>query len=561
MRRFKDLSINTKLSLLVTVAAGVAMLSACGTFAVNDYRMMRNSKVRQLDALAKVLGANSTAALTYNDPATAAELLSSLSEQPTIRLACFYDRFGELFAIYETDDNPHDTPPAPGPDGHKFTDHGDLEVTYSIVQDGEKKGTLSLHASTADLQKQMVAYVQIVAVVMVVSLAGAVLFCSRMQRAISLPILRLGETAQRISAAGDYSIRVEKEADDELGTLYDEFNRMLDRIKQGEAALQKAHDDLELRVEQRTAQLSTANLDLSREVVERKRTERELEEAHERLVDVARQAGMAEIATGVLHNVGNVLNSINVSATLMADRLRNSRLSDLQRAIEMIDFQRVDLGHFFTTDEKGKLLPEFLVMLAEHLNQERGAIVEELRSLAKNIDHVKTIVSMQQSYAGVAGLVDEVSMEELVEDALKMNQSSFEKHGIEVILHCSDLPETRVERQKLLQVLVNLIANARDSLIESPGHERRLTIRIGPGRQDRMRIEVADNGVGIPPENLTAIFSHGFTTKQHGHGFGLHTSANAVKEMGGHLAVVSEGPGHGATFSVELPLHSVEMVV
>jgi len=561
VRRFKDLSINTKLSLLVTVAAGVAMLSACGSFAVNDYRMMRNSKVRQLEALAKVLGSNSTAALTYDDPATAAELLASLDEQPTVYLAYFHDRFGEVFAVYETDDNPHAVPPVPGPDGHRFTEHGDLEVTHSIVQDGEKKGTLSLHASTADLQQQLAGYVKIVVVVMVVSLAGAVLLSRRMQRAISLPILRLGKTAQRISAEGDYSIRVKKEADDELGALYDEFNRMLARIERSEAELQKARDDLELRVQHRTSQLSEVNLDLSREVVERKRTEKELEEAHERLVDVARQAGMAEIATGVIHNVGNVLNSINVSATLLADRLRNSRLSDLQRAVEMIDARRGELGRFFTEDEKGKLLPDFLGMLAEHLNEERVAVVEELQALAKNIDHVKTIVSMQQSYAGVAGLVEDVSLEELVEDALQLNQSSFEKHGIEVLLHCTGLPDARLEKQKLLQVLVNLIANARDALIESPGSRRQLAIRVGRGEENRLRIEIADNGVGIPREDLTRIFSHGFTTKQHGHGFGLHSAANAVKEMGGHLAVVSDGPACCATFSVELPLHPVEMAM
>jgi len=560
-RSFKDFSINHKLNLLVITAGGVALLLSCGAFVVNDYRILRASKVRQLSALATVLGSNSTAALTFDDPSTGAEILASLRMQPTVEFACLHNARGEVFAKYGYGPAAHHTPPPPGRSGYRFTKGGYLDVTHQIIQDEELIGTIYLHASMVDLREQLFQYVKIVAIVMGVSLSGSILLSRRMQRVISLPILRLADAAQQISRAGDYSIRVEREADDELGTLYDEFNEMLDQIQRAEKELQTAHDELELRVEQRTRQLSEANLDLSREIAERERAEQELEQTHQRLVETARQAGMAEIATGVLHNVGNVLNSVNVSATLVSDRLRSSRVSDLGRAVEMMSRHAADLGSFLTEDEKGKLLPDFLAMLAERLHQERAALLEELQSLIDNVDHVKTIVAMQQSYAGVVGVVEAVSLTKLVDDALKLNVSSFEKHDIDVHREYAELPEVRVEKQKLLQILVNLIANAKDSLIESSGRSRELTVRIQPEGEDLLQIAVSDNGVGISGGDLTRVFSHGFTTKPDGHGFGLHASANAAREIGGNLTAYSEGPNRGATFILEFPFHPIEMAV
>ncbi len=558
MRSFKDTSIKTKLSLLLTVAGGVAVLLSCGALAVNDYLMIRDSKVRQLATLTEMLASQSTAALIFDDPITATELLDTLRGQPTVCYACLYNAEGEAFATFDNGESRHDAPPPIGPSGFVFAEHGELEVTQAIVQDGTHLGTIVLHASAADLHQQLYDNVRIVGTVMLVSLCGLVLLSGRLQRVISVPLLRLARAAQKISAEGDYTIRVQKEADDELGTLTVEFNLMLRRIQQSEEQLQRAHDGLELRVEQRTAELSRANLDLSREIAERQRTENELDRTHRQLVDAARQAGMAEIATGVLHNVGNVLNSVNVSATLVGDRLRSSKLGDLRRAVELMSEHADALGRFITEDAKGKLLPNFLAMLAEHLDAERRVMLEELDALADNIDHVKTIVAMQQSYAGVAGVEESVALNELIEDALKMNASSLTKYGIEVVRQFDPLPRVAVEKQKLLQILVNLIANAKDALIETIGRRRRLTLGVSLDAADRVQIEVTDRGVGIPPDDLARIFSHGFTTKRHGHGFGLHTSANAAKEMGGRLTAHSDGPNRGATFVVDLPYKPAE---
>jgi Amt family ammonium transporter len=296
------------------------------------------------------------------------------------------------------------------------------------------------------------------------------------------------------------------------------------------------------------------------DITQRKNHEAELARMHDQLLDAARRDGMAEIATGVLHNVGNVLNSVNVSATLISDWLRKSKLSELSRAVQLIKENRDQLGTFITEDKRGKHLPDFLAILSDHLEREDAAMMQEALSLVKNIDHIKTIVTMQQSYAGVSGVVEPVSLSALVDDALKLNSSSFDKYGIEIQREYEDLPELNLEKQKLLQILVNLVKNAKDSLAQHGTANGRLLLRIFRHEEEMVRIEVRDNGVGIPPENLTRIFSHGFTTKVDGHGFGLHASANTAQQMGGSLIAVSDGPGLGAAFIVELPFTPAEIM-
>ena len=341
--------------------------------------------------------------------------------------------------------------------------------------------------------------------------------------------------------------------------MYDQFNAMLDEIQKRDAELRQVQDQLEGRVAERTAKLTRANFKLSREVAERARAETELESVHGQLVDAARRAGMAEVATGVLHNVGNVLNSINVSSTLLSERLRDSKLTDLRRAVDLMNEHLDDLPAFFTDDEQGRQLPRFLDLLAEHLAQQKHELVEEVRVLNNNVDHVKTIVAMQQSYAGVAGVIAKVKIAELIQDAIRMNSSSLEKYQIQLTCDVADIPTIGVDKQRLLQILVNLVANAKDALVASDRSDRQLTVRARRQGDDWVRIDVIDNGIGIAPDNLTRIFSHGFTTKKSGHGFGLHSSANAAREMGGALSVHSDGPGCGARFSIELPVVPMEV--
>jgi signal transduction histidine kinase len=292
---------------------------------------------------------------------------------------------------------------------------------------------------------------------------------------------------------------------------------------------------------------------VGRDITARKEAEARLSEMHRGLLDVSRRAGMAEIATGVLHNVGNTLNSVNVSAHLVTERVGGLRVSGLLKSAELLREHEADLATFFTTDPRGQQLPSYLQALAEQLSQEREAVLGEMRRLGDNVDHIKRVVSMQQKHARFSGALEQVSMPELIDDALRLLAVSFERLGIQLRREYAELPPVVVDRHRLLQILVNLVGNARHALLESGREDKRLGIRVERDGE-RLRITVEDNGVGIPPDNLERLFTRGFTTKKDGHGFGLHISALTAGEMGGSLGATSAGPGRGATFILELPV-------
>lgn len=291
------------------------------------------------------------------------------------------------------------------------------------------------------------------------------------------------------------------------------------------------------------------------DITEKKEAEMELDTLQLQLLDISRQAGMAEVATGVLHNVGNVLNSVNVSSNILSDLIKNSKLTSLSKVTTLLREHTNDLAQYITADTKGKLLPTYLISLTEHLSEEHVDMVNELAILSKNVEHIKDIVSMQQSYAKVSGMQESIPAKDLVEDALQINAPSFSRNGVKVIrTGDTDVPNVQVEKHKVLQILVNLLRNAKNAMESVPRKERKLTVGIQNKGRDRVRITVRDQGCGIAPENLTRIFSHGFTTKTDGHGFGLHIGALAAQEMGGSLIAESDGPGKGATFILDLPV-------
>lgn len=560
MRSYRDFSIKTKLSLLVLLAGSVALALATTCFVINDVAMIRSSTVQVMRSVAELLGSNSTAALDFQDAERANELLSSLRLQPSVAFACLYDTAGKPLATYHrADATDKQTRPLPPEYGAEFDDDGHLDIVEPITRGDQLVGTIYLHASMDELHDQMLRYLGIVAGMLIFSLGGSLILSSRFQRLISTPILKLAKTAEEVSQRRDFSIRVVKPAKDELGTLYDKFNEMLEQIEQGEAAIQKARDELEVKVVERTAELSRANKELSREITVRVQAEMELEQTHEKLLDAARRAGMAEIATGVLHNVGNVLNSVNVSATLVADRLRQSKVADLARVVDLIEAHVDDLGDFVSQDPKGKHLPEFLRLLATHLADEKVDVGRELEQLMAKVEHIKAIVATQQSYAGVSGVVEAVDLSVMLDDALRLNATAFERHRIKVIKEYAPLPKVLVDKQKVLQIVVNLVKNAKEAFHDCPTQaDRQVIVRTSRCDERRLKIEVIDNGIGIAAEDLTRIFSHGFTTKSTGHGFGLHSCANAASEMGGELTAQSDGRGLGAAFTLEIPFEPAE---
>jgi PAS domain S-box-containing protein len=281
-------------------------------------------------------------------------------------------------------------------------------------------------------------------------------------------------------------------------------------------------------------------------------------EAEDSLMELSRHAGMAEIATGVLHNVGNVLNSVNVSTSLVAGKVRESRVDKLVVLIHMLEQHSGDLPEFLAKDPKGQRVLPYLAKLGDHFQSERDILLAELESLSSHVGHIKQIVATQQSYAKLSGLVENISLSDVVDDALRILEAGLVRHKIGVEREFEILPTIAADKHQVLQILLNLLRNAKQAVQEGGGEQRVIRISIRRLGERRISLAVQDNGVGLAPENLTRIFAHGFTTKADGHGFGLHSCALAASQMGGSLRAESEGPGHGATFVLELPLRAAD---
>lgn len=312
--------------------------------------------------------------------------------------------------------------------------------------------------------------------------------------------------------------------------------RSFGEINRVNKELQTANDVLEQRVEERT---------------------RELKDTQSELLDTARQAGMAEIATNVLHNVGNVLNSVNISADLVTRKLRSSKAQGLGKAMQLINAHQDSLGIFLTQDEKGKMLPGYLNQLVDAIALEQQGMADELAQLSKSVDHIKDIVATQQSYAGANSLMEPLHISELLEDALRMNAGALTRHHVTVVKEYGDVPQVMGDKHRLLLILINLISNAKYAMTDLSNRPRQMTLGVKVVEDTILQISVKDDGEGIDPENMTRIFAHGFTTRKEGHGFGLHSCALAAIEMNGHLTAHSDGPGKGALFTLQIPLKPV----
>jgi signal transduction histidine kinase len=327
-----------------------------------------------------------------------------------------------------------------------------------------------------------------------------------LRRSVIDPLSKLTQHAVEIGASDDYSRRLNVQRADEIGALAREFDGMLGK----------------------------------------------LERSHEAMVRAARDAGMSEIATGILHNIGNVLNSVNVSANLMTTRLRESKLAKLEKLRELVESKGERLGEFIATDPKGKHVGPFLCEVARSLRSEQETQSAELASLSEGIEHMRSLVAAQQELAGASEVREAVDLRAQLALAADIASRAVGPNVAPVQFEVADVGRPRLDRHKLVQIIVNLVKNAAESTAErNQGGAIRVRAALD---NDTLRIEVSDEGVGIASENLTRVFHHGFTTKRGGHGFGLHSSANAAVEMGGRLSARSDGPGLGATFVLELPL-------
>ncbi len=374
---------------------------------------------------------------------------------------------------------------------------------------------------------------RIVLLLGVVSLLLELLIMSWVLRQqVTRPLLAFTQATDRLASGNDFQVELDTSRGDELGQLARSFQHMANEVQRREESLRQANETLEQRVEERT---------------------RELRDIQQQLIQTARRAGMAEVATNVLHNVGNVLNSVYTSAQLARERTAQMRLEQVRRVANLLDEHQSDLGAFLTQSPQGRLMRPFLHSLGENLLQERKEVLSLLEEVGRYTEHIGEIVNVQQDYARVPRMQEPVLLSASVEDALRINAAGLTRQQVKVERHLEPLPPVLTDKHKLLMILVNLISNAQHALEGVPADERRLSVTLERTPEDRLRIRIHDSGVGIAPELLTRIFQYGFTTREEGHGFGLHSSALAAQELDGSLSAHSDGPGRGATFTLELP--------
>lgn len=327
-----------------------------------------------------------------------------------------------------------------------------------------------------------------------------------LQRSIVSPISKLTHHVVEIGRSNDLSKRLQLDRADELGILSREFDAMVERLARSRAEL----------------------------------------------IDAAREGGRSEVATNVLHDIGNVLNGVNVAAGMLSERFDAQVWRDLERVLELMTQHASHFGEYLTSDPKGRQLPAFLAALGTHLDRERGVVHGELRELREGLEHVRELIHAQQDLARQTGVYEDVSLELQIDAAWRITCAKGNAKNVEFRRHCG-VARMQVHKHKLLQILVNLMRNAVDAVARTADSSGLVQVLVVADGDDAVRIEVIDDGVGIAPDDLTRIFNYGFSTKRDGHGFGLHSCALAAREMGGSLRAESGAEGRGARFVLWLP--------
>jgi signal transduction histidine kinase/ActR/RegA family two-component response regulator len=513
MLKFRDLSIRTKLVLLAMVSASVALVLSCIGFAFNDIKMMRDSTVQSLSTQARMLAFNSTAVLSFRDAPAAQQLLKSLKSQPAIEFACLYDSGGKVLATYLKEDVPEINPPPPGDNGHEFTDSGTLEMVQK-VQDGEEfVGTLYLRENVSFLSQQLLDYVKIASLVMFCSLLASGLLAVNLQRAVSKPILALARTAVEVTTAGDYSIRVRQPSRDELGTLYDAFNKMLERVETSEKQLLAAQNVLEERVLERTAQLR-------REIDEKERAQAELERSKDAAESATRSK--SEFLANMSHEIRTPITAILGFVEVLLEEQQG-------------DWGKEELA---TIQRNG-----------EHLL----AIINDILDISKIEARRMTVERIPCSPLQVVADVN----------SLMHVRSSAKGLALRVEFHTS-IPETiQTDPTRVRQILLNLIGNA---IKFTEIGEIKLVVSFLPGDRPMMQYDVIDMGIGMTEQeskNLFQQFSQAETSTARrfgGTGLGLAISKRLAEMLGGDVTLVQTQPGLGSHFRMTIATGSLEGV-
>jgi signal transduction histidine kinase len=375
-------------------------------------------------------------------------------------------------------------------------------------------------------------------------------FSTAISQSVASRVGRLVQAMMRVER-GSFSEELRATGNDEIDVLTRQFNSMVQRLAQHDATIRDLNVNLERKVEERTLSLRLLHAELDQRNTELETALTDVKQMQSQLVEVAHRAGMTEIAAGVLHNVGNVLNSVNVSVSVINDNVRKSKVASVARAAALM--KQHSAAFSAGGDPKIERLPEYLGLLADSLAEEQRQVESELGNLLEKVQHIKNIINAQQNYTRRVCFRESIDVHSLIDDLLNMHQAAIVQNAVTIEREFVPLPKITIEKSKLLQVLDNLIKNALESIAATPraSHVLRVTSKSADGE---LSISIADSGHGITEERLKCIFRFGFTTKANGNGFGLHSAAIAMNEMGGSIRVHSAGADQGATFTITLPM-------
>ncbi|MBN1983726.1 MAG: GHKL domain-containing protein [Chitinivibrionales bacterium] len=407
-----------------------------------------------------------------------------------------------------------------------------LQFRDSIVYGNSLIGLIQMEFNTlsiVNIKRSIIIFI----VILVIAISGVTI-------ALNSVLLRmiLGDALNKLStgisfiAQGNYAHVISPVKQEDLNLIITGINSLSRTVSERESEIKKINEELEQRVEERTSQLKAAQSEIA-------------EKAH--------KAGMADIATSVIHNVGNVLTSIITSCHELHSVLAHSRTIGLINAATLLNEQKNRLVEFMTADPRGKKLIDYLILLSGQIKDENGQLTNQVERISEKTKNIKEIIEAQQNYASFSSYKENMKLEPIIDDALEILNASLHKYSITLEKHFLPVPPIAIQKAKIMHIFINLIKNAIEAVQQSPIERRRITISIDSDEQS-VYCRIIDSGYGIKADLLEKIFNHGFTTKKDGHGFGLHSCANYMTELNGKMWAESDGEGSGATFILRFPI-------
>lgn len=528
MRLFRQATIKQKMILISMATTGVALLVSGAFLIFNEMVSFRRSVVNSLTVQAQIIGNNSTAALSFNNPTVANEILGALKAAPNIAQATIYTTDGMVFARYLRDGEDVDTAsPSPAKNGYRFAlNH--IVLDQPIILDGESIGTIRMESDLREFNARLLWYAVIMLFVFSGAFCVAFLLLSKLQRAITSPILDLAKVTSAVSRKGDYSVRALVSRDDELGSLAQGFNEMLIQIQSRDSELELHRRYLEEIVASRTAELANANEQLQRELAERWLTEEKLQRYSEELRDINDE--LKSFAYIVSHDLRAPLINIKGFASEL-DLALKDLIPLLEQAASNLD------------DKESERVRCALQQDAP----------EALGFITSSVSRMDTLINavLKLSYMGRREIKPEkVSVIEIVNSILGSLQHQIEQRNVTVTV--GELPVIIIDRTALEQIIGNLLDNAVKYL--EPGRPGRIKV-TACAEVDGTTFRISDNGRGIAPKDMGKIFElfrRGDCQDIRGEGMGLAYVKTLVRRFGGRIECESE-PGVGTTFSVCIP--------